>query len=1284
MMKILSLLKAVGASVLVAVVVLSAGACHATTVTRYADANITSSGDGTSWGTAKKTIAEAIADCNGNGIVKVRGFTSSTPTYNEHINMVEGVSISGGYTGTDDDQDPSYKSVISYTSDCVIYAPSTVTSTTSIVGLDIKSGIGKLQSSYRYGGGIFCDGSPTIQECCIYSNTAKYGGGIYAASGTAPVIHDNEIYSNSCSTGFGNGIYMFGGECTDNYIHGNNWGPTTTTWGLSGGGVYLGSYSSAPVFSENTIDGNGWPSNWTPNAQMASSMGGGVYVAGSTSSLNITNNTVTNNIAGSGGGIYISSAGSVKGNTDISSNRAYYKGGGIYYGGTGDICQNTLSNNYCDSTSGSGGGIYWNASSSATGKVYSNLIKCNGYYGGGTGRGIYVNALQVASLFSNNTIIGSGSGANVYLNNPVDDSFMSSNIVYAGSIGIQRGGTGNYICKKNCVFGNTTDYSPNPSSSTDISNYNLNAGNVFVDTTNYRLKYGSACIDAGEDSSIQSGWLDIDGQDRQNSTVDIGADEFYDITPPTGTIVINGGDETTDSHNVTLTLSSTDTETGVSIMQFINESSSSFSDPETYATTKAWTLSSGYGPKTVAVRYWDVAGNCSVYSDSIKVPLVPTNIAATPRIAGSEDIVTITFSVPAALSPNTEVTVNGHSAVYLNHTGLNYSCQYEVRSDEPSGYATIRIVNTADACDVTDTQALWMVVGNYSGGDVNRITYDKMGNPKTSWDSRGYTFYEYDVTGRLVKVTDPDGRWVAYEYDLNNNRTKMTTHSDSPAFEHVTQYAYYDSGLLHEVTDQLNGVTHYTYKDNGMVDTITYPNSTKAIHSYNSRNWLTTVSNQKSDNTIIAEFTYSYDAASWGKNGTRTSVIENILKPDGNRINALVDYEYDDLYRLVHEHRTANGGGDAGVSYEYNFVYDAAGNRTQWEIVGGSTTNYTYDAANKMTSPGTFTYDDKGNTLTQTVGNVTTTYTWDYLNRMSQWAKTNQTTEDYVYDAGGMRVSKTPSGGTTTYFLLANKAVAEEMTGNNIISYIGPDMSGTIEGMTRTTYHASALGSIRAVTDGNDQIVSATIYDAFGVSIMSYPDSASFSYGFAGKYRYYSDSTGLHYLRTRYYDSSVGRFTSRDSIGYRGGTNLYAYTNNRPTVAIDPKGTKYSCSYSSGGGGAVGVTLGGTGGVGEYICYGNGKKYTGWFAYTCQGAGLYAGVGVDFQDQEVDNIGDIGTGVGTTIGIGMISIDWSYGSLIPSGVGFGPSVGAAMTCCTGSLLGPPKETQISNGEVIAF
>ncbi|SDP31704.1 RHS repeat-associated core domain-containing protein, partial [Pseudomonas cichorii] len=59
--------------------------------------------------------------------------------------------------------------------------------------------------------------------------------------------------------------------------------------------------------------------------------------------------------------------------------------------------------------------------------------------------------------------------------------------------------------------------------------------------------------------------------------------------------------------------------------------------------------------------------------------------------------------------------------------------------------------------------------------------------------------------------------------------------------------------------------------------------------------------------------------------------------------------------------------------------------------------------------------------------------------------------------------------------------------------------------------------------------------------------------------QYHDHETGLHYNRYRYYDPRVGRFVSKDPIGYAGGLNLYAYAPN-PVGWMDPLGlAKCSC-----------------------------------------------------------------------------------------------------------------------------
>jgi hypothetical protein len=96
-----------------------------------------------------------------------------------------------------------------------------------------------------------------------------------------------------------------------------------------------------------------------------------------------------------------------------------------------------------------------------------------------------------------------------------------------------------------------------------------------------------------------------------------------DTTPPTGSIVINGGDTWTNSSTVTLTISASDPESGVTEMRIGN--GGEVADPwEPYDTTKTWALVPGENYKQVWVRFKNGDGFESInYGDFIYVDTTP-------------------------------------------------------------------------------------------------------------------------------------------------------------------------------------------------------------------------------------------------------------------------------------------------------------------------------------------------------------------------------------------------------------------------------------------------------------------------------------------------------------------------------------------------------------------------------------------------------------------------------------------------------------------------------------
>ena len=74
-------------------------------------------------------------------------------------------------------------------------------------------------------------------------------------------------------------------------------------------------------------------------------------------------------------------------------------------------------------------------------------------------------------------------------------------------------------------------------------------------------------------------------------------------------------------------------------------------------------------------------------------------------------------------------------------------------------------------------------------------------------------------------------------------------------------------------------------------------------------------------------------------------------------------------------------------------------------------------------------------------------------------------------------------------------------------------------------------------------------YDAFGNQTN---DIANDTNPFRYNGEYFDNETGYIYLRARYYDPSIGRFTTEDPI--KDGLNWYGYCSNNPVMFVDPSG----------------------------------------------------------------------------------------------------------------------------------
>ena len=292
----------------------------------------------------------------------------------------------------------------------------------------------------------------------------------------------------------------------------------------------------------------------------------------------------------------------------------------------------------------------------------------------------------------------------------------------------------------------------------------------------------------------------------------------------------------------------------------------------------------------------------------------------------------------------------------------------------------------------------------------------------------------------------------------------------------------------------------------------------------------------RSGEALLSHASYAYDG-----NGNR--IRKQAL--DGTTL-----YQYDALNQLQRVDYPA---------YSEELFYDRAGNRAR-RLVGGEEELYQYDPRNRLmaltrggvTAP--FQYDNAGNLLQDDKAR----YSYDAFNRTVKVETFDGNVQVNRYDAEGLRHEMEENGRLVRFIFHKGEAVAEQEENSNVIRLIrGSELiaRSSDSESARTYYHYASdeMGSTTHIVDENGNVQNRYAYDAWGkieVKEEAVPN----------RFTYYGQQidpiTQQYYLRARFYNPVIGRFTQEDT--YRGdGLNLYAYCANNPVFYTDPGG--YAC-----------------------------------------------------------------------------------------------------------------------------